>query len=62
MRPYLKENGLHTLRGLNYAATILNDVQQIIEISKDNGKWPLFLKLFFAMQGASIGDCFGFYE
>ena len=54
MRPYLKENGLSTLKGINYGATILNDVQQVIEVSKKKRQWPIFLTIFFVMEGASI--------
>lgn len=54
IRPYLKENGLGTLRGVNYAATILNDVQQSMEAAKKKGVWPTFLTVFFVFQGTSI--------
>lgn len=54
MRAYLRENGLSTLRGINYGATILNDVQQIMEVSKEKGGWPNFLTIFFVLEGASI--------
>jgi hypothetical protein len=54
MRPYLKENGLATLRGINYAATVLNDVQQIIELSKKTKIRPAFLTVFYVLEVASI--------
>jgi len=54
MRAYLRENGLSTLRGINYGATILNDVQQIMEASKEKGEWPSFLTIFFVLEGVGI--------
>lgn len=54
MRPYLGENGLRTLKGINYGVTIFNDVQQVIEVSKEKEQWPTFLTIFFLMEGTSI--------
>jgi hypothetical protein len=54
IRPYLKENGLSTLRGINHLATVLNDVQQIIELSKNTNKKPKFLKAFFILESISL--------
>ena len=56
IRPYLRENGLSTLKGVNLGVTAFNDVQQLMELSKEKGEWPPLLTIFFVMEGASFAS------
>ena len=50
IRPFLKESGLHALRGVDGFTTVINDIQQAIELSKKHGKWPLSLQTIIAIE------------
>ena len=50
----MKENGLHTLRGVDGFTTVINDIQQVIELSKKHGKWPLSLQMIITAEIISI--------
>lgn len=51
---YLRSNGKSTLRGVNFGATILNDLGQVIEIFKESREWPKFVTVFLIVEVISI--------
>jgi hypothetical protein len=50
IRPYLKKNGLHSLRGVDGLSTVINDIQQALEVSKKQGRSPVSLKALISAE------------
>lgn len=50
IKPFLKENGMNTLRGVDGLTTVINDIQQAMEVSKKHGKRPLSLQMLITVE------------
>ena len=50
IKPFLKKNGMHTLRGADSFTTVINDIQQALEVSKKQGRSPVSLKALISVE------------